>query len=59
MKRRAFTAMLMAVVLLAAGGATGQQYSYGYDARRYGGVSTISAPDGRAHNSLYVQRSVT
>ena len=47
MKRRALTAMLMTAAILAASGATAQQYSYSYDARRYGGVSTISAPDGR------------
>ncbi len=47
MKRSAFTAMLMTVALLAASGAGAQQYSYGYDARHHGGVSTISVPDGR------------
>ena len=47
MKRTAFTSVLLAAALLAAASATGQQYSYGYDARRNGGVSTISGPDGR------------
>ena len=47
MKRRGFTAMLMTVALLAASGASAQEYSYSYDARRYGGASTITGPDGR------------
>ena len=47
MKTRAFTAILMTAALLVANGASAQQYSYSYDTHRYGGVSTITSPDGR------------
>ncbi len=49
MKSRVFTAMLMAAAILAASGASAQQYSYSYsyDAHPYGGVSTITSLNGR------------
>ncbi len=47
MKTRASTAILMTAALLATGSATAQQYSYSYDAHRYGGISTITSIDGR------------
>ncbi len=47
MKSKSFTAILMAAALLVASSASAQLYSYSYDTHRYGGVSTITSPDGR------------
>jgi len=47
MKTRAFTAIITTAALLVTGGASAQQYSYSYDAQRYGGTSTITSTDGR------------
>ena len=47
MNSRAFISTLLIASLLAASSASAQQYSYGFMAPRYGGVSTVTSPDGR------------
>ncbi|MDJ0891715.1 MAG: hypothetical protein QNK18_11065 [Gammaproteobacteria bacterium] len=47
MKNGAVILTMLTAALLAVSSASAQEYSYGYMAPHYGGVSTVTSPDGR------------
>ncbi len=53
MKSNAYTAILVTAALVTTGSVSAQQYTYGYQAPGYGGVSTITRPNGRGGVSTH------